>query len=541
MGEVPEKYIRTDADRKAIQEGAYWDQEQVDKLLTFIETYVSPQFVQGNKFKLLEWQADWLSQVVGWRLADGRTRWRKILLQVSKKNGKSLLTSALCMWFLLASGSLSPVVISTSTTIKNASQIFDTVQFSIKRNPKLDKVCQCRRSSRLVRVPKINGEFQSISSDAGNAEGLNILFGCLDEVHAWPQVRGERLYRTLEYGTIARDDGCLCIISTPGADQSHFFYDLVSKAKNVLSGADTDTSFFANIFECPQGQEETPAGWRQANPSLDVLPGGVDEFAKQLEAAKKNLPDWCSFRRYRLGQWVQSSASWLSLDKWDRAKAEPDEDRLKFNDCWLACDASATTDPTSVALCWHLGGREFFLRVFSWVCREGVHKRQKSNLPKYEQFAGDGWLTITDGDVIDQQLVKQFILDACAKYQVREIVFDSHNAMLLASELVGTFGENFVYTAPQNARFYNSPCKSFEMDLAEGRLHHDGNRFLRWAVQNARLKSDAWGNVQIDRANSQDKIDPVVASVMAYARAAQFVAENQDVESVYNNAPVFKF
>lgn len=538
---IPDRFVRTAADHEAIKAGCYWSQEHADRIVKFVESFVAPQFVQGNKFKLLDWQADWLQQLYGWRLPNGNRRWRKVVMSIGKKAGKSLLTAAVCLYELLAAGTPSPLVISASTTKQNASQIFDTIKFSLDRHPALQKFVKVRPSVKAVRVPKLNGVFQSISSDSGNAEGLNVAFACLDEVHAWPNGKGERLYRALEYSSIARPDGCLCIISTAGHDQSHFFYDLVCKARNVLSGADLDTSFFATLYEPgPEDNPEDPATWRKANPSLGTS-FTEDDFKRDLDAAKKNVPDWLSFLRYRLNTWTQSQDAWLDLDKWDKAEKKITEDQLKEWPCWMAADLSATTDPTSLSVCWHLGGKRFYLKSWAWVCKAGAKKREATNLPRYETYESGGWLKLTEGDVIDLPLLKNFIVSFCRTHKVKEITFDQYNADLLGHELISMYGPDFVTYSPQNFKFYNSPCKSFEMDISEGRLFHDGNRFLKWAAGNVRLDVDAWGNVRPSRDKSTDKIDPIISSLMAYARAHEFVSKNSTTESVYKSGGVFKF
>jgi phage terminase large subunit-like protein len=129
---VAEKWIRTKADRLAVEQGCSFDEEQAERVVAFAETYFCPQFVEGT-FKPLPWQMEWLSQLYGWRVPDGRRRWRKALLTVSKKYGKSLLCAVVALYESLAAGVKSPLVISCSTTRQNATQIFDEVKPSVLR------------------------------------------------------------------------------------------------------------------------------------------------------------------------------------------------------------------------------------------------------------------------------------------------------------------------------------------------------------------------------------------------------------------------
>ena len=113
--EIPAKYIKTKADELSLRQGCYFDQQAADRIIAFAEKYFNPQFIQGD-FKLLEWQKDWLANLYGWKLPDGRRRYRKALLTVAKKNGKSLLCAIVALYESLAAGNKSPLVVSCSTT-----------------------------------------------------------------------------------------------------------------------------------------------------------------------------------------------------------------------------------------------------------------------------------------------------------------------------------------------------------------------------------------------------------------------------------------
>lgn len=534
--QVPAKYIKTAADRKAIETGAYWDQDAADKVIRFAEAYVVPQFIKGT-FRLLPWQREWLEQLYGWRLSSGNRRWRKALLTVAKKQGKTLLTAIVCMFEALAAGVPSPLVVSASTTKENARQIYDEIKHSIQRNDRLSKLAKIVPSQKIIRFPKKNGEVRSISNDSGNAEGLNLSCCVCDEVHKWASNRGEQLWRTLEYSTIARPDGLLVVISTAGSDQNHFFYDLYTKAKNVLDGSDLDTGFFATVYETPvEADIDDPTNWRLSNPSLGTS-FSEDDFRRDLEAAKSNTADLLSFRRYRLSQWVQAEDAWIDLQKWDACKKPVSEDELRGVPCWVGVDASMTTDPTSVSAVWHLGSKRFFVKSWAWVCRAGVERREQSNLPRYQQYAAEGRMTITEGDVIDDKAVKRFILELGRKYVVKELLFDQFNSTILATELLS---EGFqVFRFPQNYKHFNGPCKEWEKAIAEGRFHHDGNTLLRWGVGNVRLDVDSYGNAKPSRDKSTDKIDMIISTLMAFSRAAEASADVSPRKSVYDGRGLF--
>ena len=534
---VPEHFIRTKADKLAVEQGCYWDQEQANRVIEFAETYFLPQFV-GGKFRLLDWQRDWLSQLYGWRLPDGRRRWRKALLTVAKKNGKSLLCSIVALYESLAAGVQNPLCVSCSTTRQNATQIFDEIKNSVrgieaKKGRKVGKIVASQKSIRWTR----GGEFRSISNDSGNAEGLNLSCAILDEVHAWQASRGEQLYRTLEFSTISRDSGVLILISTAGHDQSHFFYDLVTKARNVLKGDDLDTSFFATVFEADTDDDiDDPKTWAKANPSLGTS-FTAEDFRRDLQTAKaEGTASLLSFRRYRLNSWVQADDAYIDPNKWDRCFAPATEAELVGRPLYVGVDLSQTTDTCAVSCVWALPDRKFFVRNHSWVCEEGARRRDQSNLPRYSQYQQAGYLTITKGTCNDYRQIHAYLLKLRETYNLKTIVFDQANAIEMTAELMA--GGITCERQPQNHRFYSGPMKEFEVAVNEQRVRHDGNTLMKWTLQNTRVDTNAFGDVKPSREKSSDKIDCAVALLMGFGRAVTENVHLEQVDSIYNSRRV---
>jgi phage terminase large subunit-like protein len=532
---VPERFIRTKADRLAIEAGCYFDQEQADKVIRFAESYFAPQFI-GGKFQLLEWQKDWLSALYGWRLPDGRRRWRKVLLTLAKKGGKTLLCAIVALYESLAAGVPSPLVISCSTTKENARQIYDEIAHSITKHPKLKPLAKIVASQKIIRFKSKNAELRAISNESGNCEGLNLSACIADEVHAWEGRGGEALYRALEYSTIARPDGVLIIISTAGHDQSHFFYDLVCKARNIIKGDDTDTSFFPTVYEAGTDDDiEDPATWAKANPSLGTS-FTAEDFRRDLAAAKLDTASLLSFRRYRLNQWCRADDSYIDAALWDLCKDPATEDVLKSCPLYVGCDLSQTTDTCSVSCVWCLGDRRYYVRNHAWVCEDGVRKREQTNLPRYQQYAQQGTLTITPGTCNDYRRIRAYLMELRQRYNLKAISFDQYNAIEMCAELMAE-GCN-VLRQGQNHKEYNGPTKEFEIAVRERRISHDGNEMLKWALQNTRLDINTFGDVKPSRAKSTDKIDPAVSTLLAFKVAMLETAGGTNRECVYNSRPI---
>jgi phage terminase large subunit-like protein len=520
---------------QAEAEGCYYDQAEADKAVKFMERYALVSST-GKRMKLLPWQRDLVEQLYGNRNKSGSRQYKRAILSMAKKNGKNQIAAAICLYELYGSGTPSPFVVSASTARENASQLHREIAYSIRNNPKLLKLAKITDSTKEIRVASKNGRYKSFSADAGSAEGENISCLVIDELHAHSD--NGKLYRSLEYATISRPNSLVLIISTSGHDQSTLWYDLFRFAQSVQKDEVIDTSLLARIYSAPlESDNEDPATWHTSNPSLGVS-FSEDDFRKDYQRAKnEGNASLTSWKRYRLNQWVVGDDCYIDPTRYDRCLSPMTDDELRPFPLYVGVDLSQTVDPCSVACVWALPERKFYVRAYAWVCEEGCRQREETNLPKYRQYEQEKVMTVTQGTANDYRRIKSYLLDLKNKFRVQEIIFDQYNALEMATELVS---EGItVFRQPQNHKYYTGPTKEFGVAIDEQRIKHDGNKLLRWALSNTRLDYDAYENVKPSRDRSTDKIDPAIATIMAYGRACTSNVTLRPRTSVYDNMGVF--
>jgi phage terminase large subunit-like protein len=156
---------------------------------------------------------------------------------------------------------------------------------------------------------------------------------------------------------------------------------------------------------------------------------------------------------------------------------------------------------------------EIVLECRFWCPEEGIRKRSHRDRVPYQQWAKDGWLIPTPGESIDYSFIRQEIMDLSRKYQFRKLAIDRWNATQLATELaddgldVVAFGQGYASMS--------SPAKAFEAAVINGEINHQGNPILRWMASNVVVETDAAGNIKPSKAKSTERIDGIVAAVMA--------------------------
>ncbi|MBN9524124.1 hypothetical protein J0H58_37380 [bacterium] len=214
---------------------------------------------------------------------------------------------------------------------------------------------------------------------------------------------------------------------------------------------------------------EDPAVWKRCNPSLGEYPGfATENFAGDFASAKANTGEWLNFQRYRLNIFRRpEDGGWIDLVRWDACRLEiPDAERLAYP-CWLWFDDSQTTDPSSVAAVWPLPGRKYHAKSWARVAAEGVRLREQTDLPRYQQFEADGHMTITEGNVIDKQAIREHI-----RGMRKAAVMDGSGYTVFGTELETDGFE--VFRMPQTIDYFADPTREFAEAVLTGAMSHEG-------------------------------------------------------------------
>lgn len=525
--------IRTEADRRALAAGYYWDPAAAERIVRFAEKYVCPKYVSGA-FKLFAWQRRFLMCLYGWRKPDGTRRFRWAVLHVPKKNGKTMLVAIIALYELLAAGEPSALVVSASTAKENAEQVYQEMLATINAREELRRVCRAVDFKKRIYAAHLGAEYRSLSAESRTSEGFNCSCVIVDEAHAH---RSQALFNALRYSTAGRPNGIVIVISTAGDDLTHFYYGFVQRARRVLAGEDLDPTFYAEVYEADHEKDdlEDPAVWTRCNPSLDLYPGfSAEQFGLDLVGARAGqTSDWLNFQRYRLNIFRRAAENqWIELAAWDACRGPVTDAELLAAPCWLGFDGSQTTDPSSVSAVWLLPGKRYFVRSWAWVAAEGVKKRELTNLPRYQQYAADGHLVVTEGNLIDKEPIRSHVNRLRADgHQVKAIVMDATGHSVLGAELMADGFE--VFSQPQTMEHYAEPTRELAEAVAAGSLVHDGNTWLRWCVGSVRLIVDVNGRSRPARRKSVDKIDGAVSMLMAFGQAFKSNAPDPAGPSVY--------
>ena len=465
----------------------------------------------GVRFTLADWQrSEIIEPLFGTVTKEGKRQYRTAYLEVGRKNGKSELAAAIALKLLVADGEEGAEIYGAAADRDQATIVFHVAAEMVRRKPQLAKRLKVIDSQKRIIDPKTGSFYRAIPADAAGSHGFNASGVIFDEVHAQPS---RELWDVLSTSTAAREQPLVFAITTAGFDRQSICWELHEYARKVLTGSVRDPTFFAWIRALPEESDWTDErNWKLANPGLGDF-RSIEELRDMVNRAKETPALQNTVRRLYFSQWTSSETRWFDLGTWDRCAGLTGD--LSGKECFGGLDLASTSDFAAWVTYFPEGHKvlaQFFLPEKA-VQRRGPMQAQ------LEAWQREGWLTITPGDCIDYEYIKQQILRDADLYQVQEIGYDRWNATQIALQLQDELGPNIVVPVRQGFATLSAPSKLLETLVAEGKLNHGGNPILRWMADNCMVETDANENIKPSKKKSSEKIDGIAALVTALDRA----------------------
>ncbi len=504
--------------------------DRADKVLKFLRhlTHSKAPWA-GQPFEPMPFQQDFIRQLYGTLRPDGQRQYRQALLYLPRKNGKTALAAGLGLYHLVADGKPGGEIYMAAGSREQASICFNQARDFVHGSKALSNRLKIIEYKKLITDTKTGSTLKALPADGGKAHGLNPTAIIADELHVWEGKRGREMWEALQTGFGARQEPLLLVISTAGYDRASIFYELYSHAKKVAENPGLDPSFLPVLYEADGTDDwQSELTWGKANPALGTF-RSLDDMRALADRAKQSAALENSFRRLYLNQWTNSETAWIPVDRWDGCGEDIDLAKLRGRECYAGLDLSSTTDLSAFVLVFPDDNepKNYTVLPFFWLPQARV-TADRRDIADYRAWARAGHMKLLPGDVLDQRLIKQDIQKLANIYRIKEIAFDRWNATQLAVEL-GEEGAQMVSTGMGYASL-SAPTKTLEDWVLSGRLRHGNNPLLRWNLQNVTLEQDAAGNIKPSKARSKDKIDGVMAMVLAISRAML-----RDKKSVYKD------
>jgi phage terminase large subunit-like protein len=506
--------------------GAWFDVERARKALKALAAFKHTKGRwAGVPMRLGEgldpWQVVWiLAPIFGWVHHDAeidrvvrviRAAW----IEVPRKAGKSTLSSGISGVLLLADGEAGAEVYNAAGSTLQAGRVFEDAKRMLLTSPAARKRVEPLKE--VIRVPKSGGILRVLSRIAETAHGLNVSGAIIDEVHTLRLRRA--LVEAIETGTGARDQPLIVFITTADEAEDGTIYDEKHNyTRNVALGIVNDPGHYGVIWAADKTDDPfIESTWRKANPGLGKSPT-MAYMRRESHKAKTTPSYFPSFCRLSLNLRMRDQSRWLDMPAWDKCSSPVDRAALRGRRAWGGLDLSAVSDFTAWAV-WvesNRPGASLDLLTRFWIPEERAEDLERRLMVPIRQWAADGWLTMTEGDVIDYSAVKAAVIGDCKHLDMQRVSYDRMFAGQLVQELDAELDGQQITPVSQTFLGLSSACKEMDRLVRAGQMRHGGHPVLRWMAAAVEVKNDGADNirpVKPDRQKSISRIDGIQAAV----------------------------
>jgi phage terminase large subunit-like protein len=501
-----------------------FDEQKAQAVCNFAELMVHIKGPKaGERIQLELWEKFFLQSLFGWvHKKTGKRRFRRGYLEVGRGNAKSTLGAIIGLYMMVADAEGGAEVYSAATKRDQARIVFDVARHMVRKCPGYKESFGVQLNAHNISQASSASKFEPLSAEADTLDGLNIHLAIVDELHAH---RTRDIYDVLETGTGKRDQSLLLSITTAGSNRAGICYEIRTYLTKILDrvGDFADESFFGIIYTIDDDDDWTdPETWKKANPNwgVSVMPEVVAQLAykaMQMPAAQNN------FKTKHLNVWVNADVAWMDMRAWDKCEDPALKvEQFAGEPCTVGIDMASKIDLTPM------------MRVFTRMLKNAKGEDEahyyafgryylpedaiaESANSQYSGWVASGLLVPTPGNITDYDYLELDLKEWASTFQISEVAYDPFQATQFSTRMAAE-GFTMVEMRPTVLNF-SEPMKELEALVLSGRFHHDGDPVLAWAVSNVVCHLDKKDNIYPTKERPENKIDPVVALIMALARA----------------------
>ncbi|ASE37781.1 terminase large subunit [Staphylococcus pettenkoferi] len=521
----------------------HFDAEKANHVIKFLELLPDPK--SGKRLELAGFQKFIAGSLNGWRDSEGYRRFTKAYISMSRKNGKTLIISGLALYeVLMGKDPKNERLIGLSANSRDQAGIaYDMAkaQLSSMRNvsPKIKSITKVTPSAKEILNVNDRSKIKAVSNEAANLEGHQFSYAIIDEYH---EAKDKKIYDTLRRGQVLLHNPSLIIISTAGTNMNGPMYEEYLYIKKVLDGDSKNENYF--IYCAEQDSEEEvhdTSRWIKSNPLMELESMQnllVKNIKPEVQASLDSGSGMNGILIKNFNMWrAASEESYLDFNDWKKNETEFDIDGTKV---YIGLDLSRADDLTAVSFI-HLDeeSQQYYVDSHSFVgTKGGLQAKIERDYIDYRQLANDGFCTITDlsSGIINTDQVLDYIDDYVQSHnlEVQAICYDPYAIHGVLAEIERREWHLYydLIEIRQGPQTLSNPNMSFRLNVINGDIKHAYNPLLDIAIKNAVAK-DTNDSIMIEKRMNREKIDPLMATIFAYAEACEY-EWNADV-----NMPLF--
>lgn len=523
-------WVQSEWARASSAPGAWFDAELADRAAAFFPIYLRHTVGRwmGRPFELAPWQAAIVRMLFGWKRADGKRLFRRTMIWVGRKNGKSEFSAGLLLLAFLWDRELGGEAYVIANDKNQAGIVFGRATRMVQLSPWLlgDDRNGFETLKTSIYCSALGASIKPLSGQAEGKHGLSCSVLVGDEMHEW---KNGDLYEFVNQSELSREQPLEILISTAGQAQRSYGWVLWEESLKIRDGVFEDFSTLVVIYAAEAADDwKSPETWAKANPNLGVSIA-IEDLKSRCDRAQESPRLENNFKRYYLDIWVGQDRRWLDIDKWRQGSGKPslnDDARwrkfaetMRGRECFGAIDLSSVNDLT--CLLWLFppqdAERKWIIVPRFWVPADNIERRARRDRVPYDIWQSRGAIEPTQGNVVDYDPVIEAVHKGIEQFSVKQVGYDPYNA----NATVNTLTKDGVpmILMRQGVQTLGGASKQLERLTLSGLMDAGGHPVMDWMVSNVAKHEDSNGNIKPDKAKSSEKIDGISCLVMDLALA----------------------
>lgn len=498
----------------------YFDVEEAHKLYNFLSKLTLDKGKKGQKIKLLKFQFMILSSILCVRHREtGFRRFKEAHLNIGRKNGKGSLVAWIIIYLYFTDSTYGAEYIIVANDIKQATNLFNTIQTTIKANKTLRKYVKITESKKLMYRKATNSYLRVLANEGSNLDSYATYIAVLDETHEYKKTDA---YEKLITGMGLWDEPLMFTTTTAsaGEDENNLEYQMYTYAKKILAGEIEDETFYHAIYEAKKDCDLLDLDeWFNANPALGIFKK-IDDFIKLARKACNMKSFEAKFRRLYLNQHIniEGLKGAIDMELWNKALTDINLEDFKGWDCWAGLDLSSKNDITALVLVFYNQFKEeFFVYPFLFTPHDSAQERGERDKYDYLRYINEEHLIGTDGKYVNFEEVLDKLYELDIEVNIKQIGFDRWGSPTIINRLEQKWD---VIDVSQSVGTMSPVINDFENLLIDEKIKIANNEvFTHMAKKVTAVITD--GGIRYSKTKSEFKIDGIIAMLMALILAIE--------------------
>lgn len=487
--------------------------EYVDHVLNFVSVLKHTKGPDaGLQIELQPFQIMLICGIYGFRHKKDHNKrmTTDVIVYIPRKAGKSTLTAVIGLYELIFNEA-GAEVFTLATNREQAMIVFDAARSMVDSMPEELKACYRVSKYEIGKTNDAQTVFKALSRDnKKSGDGKNASCAIIDEA---AQIVDRNSIEVIHSGMVARKNPLRIYITTASfTKETKFYEDLIAFEAMLHGEAPDNPKWFGLLYGLdPADDWRDEKTWAKANPmhGVSVYQDAIKERCEQAKLKPAALNE---FLCKTLNIYVSANTAWIDRQYWDDSIGEdkPDPEAV-----FIGFDLAATRDLNAVCVLKRYSEEDYYAHFQFFLPEEGLELIPTHYRPIFDQAVRSGILKITEGNVMDDREISEYIKQQATLYNVKEVGYDAYNAASLVARL-------YDYSIPvkkvgQGMAVLNNPSKHTEKLIMQHQIKHSGNPFLGWQLGNCEVYEDVNGNIKIrkNEADKSAKVDGIIALIIA--------------------------